>query len=475
MLTLGKNGRYNAVTQMGKILQKIVETPARILDKTVNYSESISKSVGQGKTVKKAEAYWNSLGPGLTTGAADDDPSGIATYSQQGAQTGFQLLWLATFTFPLMAVVQEMCARIGIVTDRGLAANIRQHYSHWVIYAVAFLLLGTNTLNLGADLGAMAKAVQLLLPNLSFIWLVVSFTVVITAVQIYVSYVSYAKYLKWLALILLVYVLSALSIKDINWIQVGLAAIIPSLTISREHIFLVTAVLGTTISPYLFFWQTSQEVEEKLARSHGLEASIDQTETEPMADTEIRRMRTDTWSGMFVSNFVQFFIVVATAATLFSHGITNISTAADAAAALAPIAGQYASLLFALGIIGSGLLAVPILAGSASYGLSECFGWKTSLSRKLKDAYAFYGVIIIAMLVGLLINFLGLDPIRVLIYSAVLNGIIAPIVLFFIVRISSDSQIMGEHKNGAITSGIGWLTVGIMSLAAVATLWSFVS
>jgi len=458
---------------MAESLQKFVETPAVILDKVVSFSESVSKSFGQKKTVKQAEAYWDSLGPGLTTGAADDDPSGIATYSQQGAQTGFSLLWLATFTFPLMAVVQEMCARIGIVTDHGLAANIRRHYSRWVIYSVAFLLLGANTLNLGADIGAMAKAVQLLSPGINFTLLVIGFTVFITALQIYVSYVSYAKYLKWLALILFVYVLSALSIKDIDWIKVISSSLVPSLTITKETVFLITGILGTTISPYLFFWQTSQEVEEKLARSHGKTTKIDQSITEPTTEIEIKKMRTDTWSGMFISNLVQFFIVVATAATLFTHGVTNIGTAADAATALRPIAGQYAFLLFSLGIIGSGLLAVPILAGSASYGLSECFGWKTSLSRKLKDAYAFYGVIIIAMLVGLTINFLGFDPIKVLIYSAVINGIIAPIVLFFIVKISSNSEIMGEHKNNSISTGIGWFTVGVMGLAAIATIGSF--
>lgn len=458
---------------MESIFKRIAETPAVILDKTVNFSESVGKSFGKQKPVKKAEEYWNSLGPGLTTGAADDDPSGIATYSQQGAQTGFSLLWLATFTFPLMSVVQEMCARIGIVTDRGLAANIRQHYPRIVIYLVAFLLLVTNTINLGADIGAMAKAVQLLIPDFDFIFLVVAFTVFITGTQIYVSYTAYAKYLKWLALILLVYIFSALSIKDINWLQVGLAAIIPSLTLNKEQIFLVTAVLGTTISPYLFFWQTSQEVEEKLAKRQGLEVLIDQSKTENSTVSEIKKMRIDTWSGMFISNLVQFFIVVATAATLFTNGITNISSASDAAAALAPIAGKYASLLFALGIIGSGLLAVPILAGSASYCLSECFGWKTSLSHKLKEAYPFYGIIIIAMLVGLLINFLGFDPIKVLIYSAIVNGIIAPIVLFFIVKISSDQKIMGEYKNGIFTKFIGWLTVGIMTIAALATIFFF--
>lgn len=457
---------------MDNAIEKIVEAPAVALDKTVAISQSFSKAVTNGKTVTAATTYWDTLGPGLTTGAADDDPSGIATYSQQGAQFGLQLLWLAGFTFPLMAVIQEMCARIGIVTDRGLAANIRRNYPRWVLLTCSFLLLGANTLNLGADIGAMAKAVQLLAPQINFAVLVIGFTLFITGLQIYTSYKVYAKYLKWLALVLFAYVLSAFSIKSINWQQVAIHAVLPAFTISKASIFLITGILGTTISPYLFFWQTSQEVEEKLERKKGKEFHIEASKTEMTSDKEIKNMRTDVWSGMFVSNLVMFFIIIATAATLFAHGITNINTASDAAEALRPIAGQYTFLLFAVGIIGAGLLAVPILAGSASYALSESFGWKTSLSHKLKDAYAFYGVIIIAMIVGLGINFIGLDPIKALIYSAVLNGLIAPIVLFLIVQMSSNGKIMGKHKNNMLTAMIGWVTTGVMGLTAIATIVS---
>lgn len=457
---------------MEDTFEKIVQAPAIALDKTVETSRNMTKAVGSGKAMTAATGYWNSLGPGLTTGAADDDPSGIATYSQTGAQYGFKLLWLAPITFPLMAVIQEMCARIGIVTDRGLAANIRRHYPRWVLYMCSFLLLGANSLNLGADIGAMAKAVQLLWPTTNFAMLVIAFTFFISIIQIYTSYKVYANYLKWLALVLLAYVFSALSIKGINWQHVATSALVPTLSFSKDQIFLVTGILGTTISPYLFFWQTSQENERKLERKKGIDAHIDESKTEPTAEEEIKLMRTDVWTGMFVSNLVMFFIIVATAATLFSHGITNINTAADAAAALRPIAGEYAYLLFAVGIIGAGLLAVPILAGSASYALSESFGWKSSLSRKLRDAYSFYGVIIIAMLIGLAINFIGLDPIKALIYSAVINGLVAPIVLFLIVKISSNGKIMGKHKNNKVTKTIGWFTTALMGVAALATLVS---
>jgi NRAMP (natural resistance-associated macrophage protein)-like metal ion transporter len=455
-----------------EFIKDVAEAPAIALDKTIDASVAVTKQLEKVKAFETARGYWNTLGPGLTTGAADDDPSGIATYSQQGAQTGLQLLWLAAFSFPLMAIVQEMCARIGIVTDRGLAANIRRNYPKWVLYVSSFLLLGANTLNLGADIGAMAKAVQLIIPSFDFSLLVILFTVFILALQIYTTYRVYAKYLKWLALILLSYILSALAIQGLQWNVILHAAFIPSLTLSKQTIFLITAVLGTTISPYLFFWQTSQEVEEKLERKHGRETQIDAEKTFSTVREEIKKMRLDVWNGMFISNVVMFFIILATAVTLFTRGITTITTAADAAEALRPIAGQYVYLLFAIGIIGSGLLAVPILAGSASYAISETFGWKTSLSHKLKDAYPFYGVIIIAMLVGLGLNFIGLDPIKALIYSAILNGLISPLILFFIVRMSSNEKLMRGKQNHPFITFLGWATIGLMTITAVATIVS---
>lgn len=450
-----------------KIVELFAKAPAIALDKTIDASFKISESLQNRNTIKKAHAYWKTLGPGLTTGAADDDPSGIATYSETGARFGFQLLWLASFTFPLMAIVQEMCARIGLVTGQGLAANIRDHYSKKLLYLSAFLLFLANTFNIGADLGAMAGATQLILPRFSFGWLVVVFVAVSLLLQIFTTYERYAKYLKWLALILLSYVFSALSM-HLDWKNILHNAFIPTVTFSREQIILVAAVLGTTISPYLFFWQTSQEVEEEiLGGKETIESRLGSTKA------EVQKMRIDVWSGMFISNVVMFFIIAACAATLFAQGTFTIRTAADAAEALRPFAGVQAYLLFTLGIIGTGLLAIPVLAGSASYAISESFGWPEGLYRKLKEGSAFYGVIIISMMLGLFMNFAGLDPIKTLIYSAIANLLVSPLILAFIVALSSKQEIMGEWSNRPLTKVIGWLIVILMAVSGVATLVSF--
>lgn len=451
----------------GKIFEQVISAPAAVLDQTVDASYKFANSITSGKNMERARQYWRTLGPGLTTGAADDDPSGITTYSQTGATYGFQLLWLAGFTFPLMAVVQEMCARIGLVTGRGLAASIRQYYPRWVLYFSTFLLFTANTLNIGADLGAMAKSTQLLFPQVSFTTLILGFTIVSLALQIFTTYEKYAKYLKWLALVLLSYVFSALTIQ-MDWTKVAMSAIIPSITFSKDQILLITAVLGTTISPYLFFWQTSQEVEEQIL---GGKTTLKLRQEETTSE-EVKSMRTDVWSGMFLSNMVMFFIIAACAAALHLNGITNIQSAEQAALALKPIAGEQAYLLFALGIIGTGMLAVPILAGSAAYALSESFGWKFGLYRRLKEANAFYGVIIISTGIGLLINFLQLDIIKVLIYSAVVNGLIAPVILILIVLLSSNEKIMGKWVNGSLTKLFGWVITGLMALAGLATIYS---
>lgn len=452
-----------------KVFEGMVGAPAAVLEKGVDTSVRLTRIVGSGGGVKKAKDYWHVLGPGLTTGAADDDPSGIATYSQAGAGFGFQLLWLAGFTFPLMAIIQEMCARIGLVTGRGLAANIRQHYPKWVLYLCAGLLFGANSLNIGADLGAMAKGVQLLEPRLNFGFLVLGFAVLSLILQIFTSYKSYAKYLKWLALILLSYIFSALSV-NLDFKKLFVSAVVPSLSLGKDQIFLITGILGTTISPYLFFWQTSQEVEEQIESG---KTTVKMREEET-SDQEIKDMRVDVWSGMFLSNIVMFFIIAACAATLFAHGITNITSAAEAAQALRPLAGESAYLLFALGIIGTGMLAIPVLAGSASYAISESFGWRYGLYRKLKEANAFYGVIIISTLIGLAINFVNLDPIKVLIWSAVANGLVAPVVLILIVHLSSKKEIMGGRANSPIVKWLGWLITGLMILAGSATIISLI-
>lgn len=449
------------------IIEKIAEAPALALGATIDASKGIADTLTEHSHIKKARNYWKTLGPGLTTGAADDDPSGIATYSQTGAQFGFQLIWLSVFTFPLMSVVQEMCARIGLVTGRGLAANIRSYYPRWVLYICTFLLFGANALNIGANLGAMAQAVQLLQPNLNFEFLVLAFAVLSLALQIFTTYDKYARYLKWLALVLLSYVVSALSV-HLDFKELLYHTLIPSLSFNKDQIFMITAILGTTISPYLFFWQTSQEVEEQILGGKTT-LKLRQAET---TKAEIKDMRIDVWSGMFLSNLVMFFIIAACAATLYANGITEIESAADAANALRPIAGDFTYWLFAAGIIGTGMLSVPVLAGSASYALSESFGWKYGLYRKLREANAFYGVIILSTLIGLAINFLNLDAIKVLIWSAVANGLIAPIIIVLIVLMSSSRQIMGERVNHPVTTTLGWIISIIMIIAGAATIYS---
>jgi NRAMP (natural resistance-associated macrophage protein)-like metal ion transporter len=415
--------------------------------------------------------YWGTLGPGLTTGAADDDPSGIATYSQTGAKYGFKLLWLSLFTFPLMAIVQEMCARIGLVTGKGLAANIRERYPTKIIFICTALLLIANVFNIGADLGAMATSTQLIFPKFGFIMPLLFFTVLSLGLQIFTKYPQYAKYLKYLSFTLFSYIFVVLIIKNLDWSEILRNTIIPSLTFSKDLILLVCAVLGTTISPYLFFWQSSNEVEEIRNRKEQMisKKTVDGIEFK----RGVREMRIDVWSGMFVSNLIMFFIIAATATTLFSHGITNIKTASDAAEALRPLAGDQAYLLFTLGIVGSGLLAVPILAGSASYALSESIRAKVGLNYKFREAPIFYGVIILSMLIGFGMNFLGINIVKALIYSAVINGLVAPFILFFIVRISSDKKTMGFKVNHPVIKILGWTLIIVMAFAGIATIISF--
>jgi NRAMP (natural resistance-associated macrophage protein)-like metal ion transporter len=448
------------------IIEKIAEAPAAVLDSTITEAGHLAKGIPTGDTIKKTKKYWNILGPGLTTGASDDDPSGIATYSQTGAQYGFQLLWLSIFTFPLMSVVQEMCARIGIVTGRGLAGNIREHFSKRILYVCTGLLFAANAFNIGADLGAMAKGVQLLIGGVNFYAAVIGFAILSILLQIYLPYARYAHYLKWLAMILLTYIASAL-MAHLDWNSVIHGALKPSIHWSKDQIILICAILGTTISPYLFFWQTSQEVESEILK--GKKTVAERKGSNPH---EIRAMRLDVWTGMLLSNVVMFFIIAACGAILFPQGITQIHTASEAAEALRPFAGNATYLLFALGIIGTGLLAIPVLAGSSSYAVSEGFKWREGLGRKLRQAHAFYGVILFSVLIGLGMNFLGIDPIKALIYSAVANGIVAPVVLVLIVLISSNKKIMGEWTNKPSTTWIGWFVTLIMILAGGAAIFS---
>lgn len=421
--------------------------------------------------LKKLGRFWHDLGPGLTTGAADDDPSGIATYSQAGSRFGFRYLWLALFTFPFMAIIQEICARIGLVTGRGLAANIRLHFPRWVLYLCTLLLFCANTFNIGADLGAMAKAVELLSPQLQYGLLLIGFTFITLLLEIFTPYRKYSKYLKVLSLVLLAYVLAALTLKGVSWDDVFRHTFVPTLHFSRDDVILLCGILGTTISPYLFFWQTSQEVEEEILTGQTTIKARSQENNWP----EIRKMRRDVWIGMLFSNLIMFFIILTAGAVLHPVGILDIKTAAEAAAVLKPLAGNAASALFALGVVGVGLLAVPILAGSAAYALSESFRWREGLYRKFKNAYAFYTVIIVSIGIGFLLNVFGLDPIKGLIYSAIGNGLVAPVVLVCIMLLSTRRKFMGEYINSRPVSILGWLITVLMAVVALVTLFAIFS
>ncbi len=448
----------------GKILKKIMTAPTTVPPPLALGTEKIKTEVVKRTWLGKGVHYIKHLGPGLVTGAADDDPSGIATYSQTGAQFGTSLLWLAAWTYPLMATIQEMCARIALVTGRGLASNIKSTYSRKILYFTTVLLFLANTLNIGANLGAMAKAVQLIFPIFNFTILIILIGVVGLLLQVFVSYKKYAQYLKWLAITLFAYVATGLVI-HMDWGQILTDGLIPHITLNKDNILMITAILGTTISPYLFFWQTSQEVEEEISQgkttAHARRGSD---------DVEIKNMRVDIWSGMFLSNLVMFFIIAVCATTLFANGVTNINTASDAAEALRPLAGDGAYFLFALGIIGTGMLSVPVLAGSTAYAVSESFGFKEGLYRKLSQAKAFYGIIIISIIIGIVLNFVGIDPIKALIYSAIANGIIAPIILVCIVHISGSHKIMGKYKNTKLKNTVGWAITIFMALAAIGSL-----
>lgn len=402
------------------------------------------------------------MGPGLTTGAADDDPSGIATYSQAGARFGYAYLWLSLVTFPLMAVIQEMCARIGMVTGRGLASNIRLNFSKSALYFVTLLLFVANVFNIGADLGALAEVTKLLIPISSTFVLITIFGLGIVLAQIFIPYRQYAKFLKWLTSALLAYILTAFFIK-FDFIEVVSGTVLPTINFDKDSLLLIVGVLGTTISPYLFFWQTSQEVEEEVAQGR-----VSLRSRQGMSTKEYGDMNRDIWSGMFYSNLIMYFIIAVCAATLNKTGITDITSAAQAAQALRPLAGDFAFILFAIGIIGTGLLAIPVLAGSAAYALSETFNWREGLNLKFKQAHGFYAMIIFAVAMGWLLNFINLDPIKALIYSAAANGLIAPVIMIYILKLSNNQKIMGEWVNCHKVNILGYLATGLMFAAGLA-------
>ena len=410
--------------------------------------------------VSQPPSLLKSLGPGLVTGAADDDPSGIATYSQVGAQFGYGLAWTMLFSFPLMAVIQAVSARIGCVTGYGIAQNLRRHYSPLLLRAVVALLLIANVINLGADLGAMGAALGLLIGGPVLVYAVL-FGVLCILLEVFIDYSRYAAVLKWTTLSLFAYV-GVVFAAHVDWSAALYGTIVPTFVFDSAHAMALVAVLGTTISPYLFFWQAGQEVEE-LHRRHVKPLCIAPRDAGP----ELLRIRTDTIVGMGVSNLIAVFIIIATAATLNASGVTNIQTSSQAAEALRPIAGDFTFALFAAGIIGTGMLAVPVLAGSAAYAVSEMLGWTEGLDRRPREAKAFYGTIAVATLGGAALNFTSLDPIKALYWSAVINGVLAAPLMAVMMVLAMNPRIMGRLTLPWPMIAAGWLATAVMAVVTI--------
>ena len=412
----------------------------------------------------KKQSLWARLGPGLITGAADDDPSGIATYSQVGAGFGYGILWTAFFTFPLMVGIQTVSARIGRVTGNGLAANIRRHYAPWLLYGIVVMLLIANTINIAADVGAMGAALKLLIGG-SAHWYSIAFGTMSVVLQVFVPFPRYAPILKALTLALLAYVATVFVVK-VPWGEVFYQTIMPSLSLKADYVVAVVAVFGTTISPYLFFWQASQEVEDQRAAT-GEKPLISAPE---QARAQLQRIKIDTYIGMGFSNLVAFCIMLTAAVTLHLHGTTDIQTSAQAAQALRPLAGEFAFVLFSAGIVGTGLLAVPILAGSAAYAVAESFKWRTGLGLELLQARGFYTIVIIATILGVALNFIPIDPIKALFWSAVINGVVAVPIMAVMMLMAIRKDIMGPFVITRRLAVLGWLATATMAIVALAML-----
>ena len=451
----------------------MVKFPDEVIAETEEHSAHHDKNTKQ-KPLKKIGRFLRIFGPGIVTGAADDDPSGIATYSQAGAQFGFQMPWTMLFTLPLMTAVQEACMRIGAVTGKGLAAVIRENYSKKILYPVVFLVVCANTLNIGSDIGAMAASTRLIVPGIPFSVLAVGFAVLMILLEVFIPYRNYIRILKWLAMALFAYMITAFLVA-VPWVAVLKATLIPHIQWSSSYLYIIVAIFGTTISPYLFFWQTSNVVEDEIT-----EHKLPQHGGIPkLSKAYLKRLRTDNALGMFFSNFMAWFMIVVGAVVLNHAGITNIITAADAAKALEPLvhtfpnAGFLAKIIFSVGIIGIGLQSIPVLAGSSAYAVAETFSWREGLFRKFKQSRNFYFVIIFGTLAGLIFNFVGFDPIKALVFTAVFNGIAAVPLIFLIARISSRQDVLGEHKSG-IVSRLGlWTAFFVMGIFAVALILSF--
>jgi NRAMP (natural resistance-associated macrophage protein)-like metal ion transporter len=412
----------------------------------------------------RVDLFFRDLGPGLITGCADDDPSGISTYAIAGASFGYATLWTALLSFPLMVGVQMMCSRLGMVTGRGLAAVIRLNYPRWILWGACFLLITANVFNIAADLGGMGESAAMVTGVNAKFW-TLFFTGLIVSFLFWSSYRQIARVFKWITLVLLAYVATAF-FAHVDWKSALAATIFPRLSWSRESLSVLVGVLGTTISPYLFFWQAAQEVEEERAQGRNL------AKRKGATDAELRRARIDVVTGMFASNFIMYFIILTTAATLHIHGTTHINTARQAAEALRPLAGNAAYWLFTLGLIGTGMLGVPVLAGSSAYAITEASAWRGSLEKKPHGPRRFYTVLGAAMAGGLGIDFAGLDAVKMLFWSAVVNGTLAPPLILLVVLLTSNRRVMGERVNPSFLRVLGWITFTLMSAATVGMLVS---
>ena len=442
-------------------------------DKKSPKEEGDDKKISNRFSLKTA---LKSLGPGLITGASDDDPSGIATYSQTGASFGLGMLWMALFQYPMMAVVQEMCARIGITEGDGLAFVMMKKYSKKVVLPIASLLLIANTINIGADIGAMGASIRLLIPQLPFLVPTLLFTGLILFAEIFIPYHKYVKILKYLTMSLFAYVITAMIVGG-TFEELFIASVVPHIEFTSEFAMMFVAILGTTISPYLFFWQTSQEAEEDLDKKKIKDIDVGKPD---IAKKELKVMRADVAIGMLFSQLIMWAIIVTTAGSLHTHGITDIQTSDQAAKALEPAvksfpnSGEISKVVFSLGIIGTGLLAVPVLAGSSAYALSDVFGWKQGLNKKFGQAKSFYVVIAASTLIGLWINFSDIDPIKALVYAAVINGVTAVPILYTIMKIANDKKILENRVNGRFSNVLGWATVTIMGISVVVMFSTFI-
>jgi NRAMP (natural resistance-associated macrophage protein)-like metal ion transporter len=421
-----------------------------------------TKNVEDGKGKSLLGRTLGVLGPGLITGAADDDPSGISTYSVAGAAYGYATLWIALLTFPLMTAVQLMCARLGVVTGRGLAAAVRIYYPRWVLWGACSILAVANVINIGADLGGMAEATQLVTGIRSLIW-ILFYAFFITGLLIWISYKLIARIFRWLTLVLFAYVFTSF-FAHVDWRHALAVTFVPHLEWSRGFLAVLVAILGTTISPYLFFWQAAEEVEE--GRSKGRTLAKHKGTTAG----ELRRVRADTVAGMFFSNGIMYFIILTTAATLHAHGETDVTTARQAAEALRPLAGNGAYLLFTLGLIGTGMLGVPVLVGSCAYAVAEGASWRGSMAEKPRSARKFYAVMVVAMAMGLGLNYLGFSAVKMLFWSAIINGLLAPPLILLVILLTSSHKVMGERVNSPLLRYLGWATFAVMTAAAVGML-----